>query len=148
MKIETERLIIRSIRTGDEKVLADMAKDGSFSELGFDADCSRWIGEWIKEAIDLSTKDNPRLDYLCSIICLKEDERVIGSVGNTYYEDTEKIGICYGIGAKYRQMGYASEAVKAYLEYFFDHYDEDEIIATVSDDNTASCKTAEKAGFQ
>lgn len=148
MKMETERLVIRSIQKGDEKALADMAKDGSLSELGFEENCSRWIGEWINEAIDLSMKDDPRVDYICNIICLKDDESVIGSVGNTYYEDTEKIGLCYGIGAEYRQLGYASEAVKAYLEYFFDHYDEDEIIATISDDNTASCKTAENAGFQ
>lgn len=147
MKIETERLIIRSVQMGDEKALADMAKDGSLSEIGFDEDCSRWIGEWIDEAIDLSMKDDPRTDYICSIVCIKDDESVIGSVGNTYYQDMEKIGVCYGIGAKYRQMGYASEAVKAYLEYFFDHYGEDEIIAVISGDNTASCKTAEKAGF-
>ena len=148
MRIETERLIIRPVKKGDEKAIADMAKDGSLSELGFDADCSQWIDEWIDEAIDLSVKDDPRVDYICSIICLKDDERIIGSVGNTYYEDTGKIGICYGIGAEFRKMGYALEAVKAYLQFFFDHYDEDEITATISDDNIASFKTAEKAGFQ
>ncbi|MBQ6589424.1 MAG: GNAT family N-acetyltransferase [Butyrivibrio sp.] len=148
MRIETERLIIRSIQKGDEKLLADMAKDGSFSELGFDADCSEWIDEWINEAIKLSEADDPRADYICSIICLKDDERVIGTVGNTYYEDTGKIGICYGIGAEYRQHGLATEAVRAYLEYFFQHYDEKEIIATILDENIASCKTAEKAGFK
>ena len=148
MRIETGRLIIRSIQEGDEIILADMAKDGSFSELGFDPECSQWIGEWIHEAIRLSVADNPRVDYICSIICLKVDERVIGSVGNTYFEDMGKIGICYGIGAEYRQLGYASEAVKAYLEFFFEHYDEDEIIANILNDNTASCKTAEKTGFQ
>ena len=148
MRIETERLIIRSIQKGDEKVLADMAKDGSFSELGFDEDCAQWIDEWIDEAISLSDKDNPRLDYICSIVCLKSNGNVIGTVGNTYYEDTQKIGICYGIGTEYRNQGYASEAVKAYLGYFFYHYGEEEIIATISADNTASCKTAEKAGFK
>ena len=147
MRIETERLIIRSIEQGDEKVLAEMAKDGSLSELGFDENCSEWIDDWINEAIQLSEKDNPRVDYICSIVCLKDDGRVIGSVGNTYYEDTQKIGICYGIGAEYRQQGYASEAVKAYLEFFFEHYDEDEILATIVDDNEASYKTAEKTGF-
>ena len=40
MRIETERLIIRSIEKGDEKVFAEMAKDGSFDELGFDENCS------------------------------------------------------------------------------------------------------------
>ena len=147
MKIETERLIIRSIKKGDEKALAELARDGSFSELGFDAECAQWIGEWVEEAIELSKKDDPRADYNCSIICLKDGENVIGTVGNTYYEDTGKIGICYGIGAEYRQRGYASEAVKAYLDFFFGHYGEEEIIATISDENTASCRTAEKAGF-
>lgn len=147
MRIETERLIIRSIERGDEKVLAEMAKDGSLSELGFDENCSEWIDDWINEAIELSEKDDPRMDYICSIVCLKDYGRVIGSVGNTYYEDTEKVGICYGIGAEYRRQGYASEAVKTYLDYFFEHYDEDEILATILDENEASYKTAEKAGF-
>ncbi len=147
MRIETERLIIRSIKRGDEKVLSEMAKDGSLSELGFDENCSEWIDDWINEAIELSEKDDPRMDYICSIVCLKDYGRVIGSVGNTYYEDTEKVGICYGIGAEYRRQGYASEAVKTYLDYFFEHYDEDEILATILDENEASYKTAEKAGF-
>ena len=147
MRIETERLIIRSIKRGDEKVLSEMAKDGSLSELGFDENCSEWIDDWINEAIELSEKDDPRVDYICSIVCLKDYGRVIGSVGNTYYEDTEKVGICYGIGAEYRRQGYASEAVKTYLDYFFEHYDEDEILATILDENEASHKTAEKAGF-
>ena len=147
MLIETERLIIRSIKRGDEIELAEMAKDGSLSELGFDENCSEWIGDWMNEAIELSEKDDPKVDYICSIICLKDDGRVIGTVGNTYYEDTEKIGICYGIGTEYRQQGYAAEAVKAYLEFYFEHYDEDEILATILDDNEASYKTAERSGF-
>ena len=148
MKIETERLITRSIQHGDEKVLADMASDGSFSELGFDTDCKQWIDEWIGEAVSLAEKDNPRIDYICSIVCLKDNGTVIGTVGNTYYEDTQKIGICYGIRSEYRQLGYASEAVKAYLDFFFKHYGEEEIIATISADNISSCKTAENAGFK
>ncbi len=58
MKIETERLIIRPIQKGDEIVLVEMAGDGSFSELGFDENCSQWIDEWIDEAVSLSEGDN------------------------------------------------------------------------------------------
>ena len=68
MLIETERLIIRSIKRGDEIELAEMAKDGSLSELGFDENCSESIGDWMNEAIELSEKDDPRVDYICSII--------------------------------------------------------------------------------
>jgi RimJ/RimL family protein N-acetyltransferase len=147
MRIESERLIIRSIERGDEKVFAEMAKDGSLTEIGFDENCSEWIADWIKEAKELDEKDDPRVDYIASTVCLKEDGRVIGSVGSTYYEDAARIGICYFIGTEYRNKGYASEAVKAFLPYFFEHYNEDEIAAIILEDNKASQKTAESSGF-
>jgi RimJ/RimL family protein N-acetyltransferase len=71
----------------------------------------------------------------------------VGSVGCSYYEDLEKVGITYFIGADFRNNGYASEAIKAYVCYFFEHYDENEIIATIREDNLPSWKTIERAGF-
>ena len=147
MRIETERLIIRSIERGDEMVFAEMAKDGSLHDIGFDENCSEWIADWIDEAISLSEKDDPRADYIADVICLKEDGRVIGSVGTSYYEDLDKVGIVYFVGTEFRQKGYVSEAVKAYLDYFFDHYEENEIRANIRDANVPSWRTAEKAGF-
>lgn len=147
MHIETERLIIRSIERGDEKVFAEMAKDGSLTEIGFDESFSDWAGGWIDEALLLTEKDDPRADYIPCTIVLKSTSEIIGNVGNTYYEDTDSIGICYFVGAAYRRRGYVSEAVKAYIPYFFEHYNEDEIIATIKDINEPSWKTAEKSGF-
>ena len=147
MKIETERLIIRSIERGDEMVFAEMAKDGSLHDVGFNEKCSEWIADWIDEAISLSEKDNPRAYYIADVICLKEDGRVIGSIGTSYYEDLDKIGIVYFVGTEFRQKGYVSEAVKAYLDYYFEHYAEDEILSTIREANVQSWKTAEKAGF-
>ena len=37
--------------------------------------------------------------------------------------------------------------MKAYVPYFFEKYNETEILATILDTNVASWKTAEKAGF-
>lgn len=147
MRIETERIIIRSIERGDEMVFAEMAKDGSLHDIGFDEKCSEWIAGWIDEAIRLSEKDDPRADYIADVICLKEDGRVIGSVGTSYYEDLDKVGIVYFVGTEFRQKGYVSEAIKAYLDYYFDHYEENEIHANIRDVNVPSWKTAEKAGF-
>ena len=147
MRIETERIIIRSIERGDEMVFAEMAKDGSLHDIGFDEKCSEWIAGWIDEAIRLSEKDDPRADYIADVICLKEDGRVIGSVGTSYYEDLDKVGIVYFVGTELRQKGYVSEAVKAYLDYYFAHYQENEIRANIRDANVPSWKTAEKAGF-
>ena len=147
MYIETERLIIRSIELGDEKIFAEMAKDGSLTEIGFDESFSDWAGGWINEALEHTKKDDPRADYIPCTIVLKSTGEVIGNVGNTYYEDTDKIGICYFVGAAYRRKGYVSEAVKAYVPFFFEHYNE-EIIATIKDVNEPSWKTAEKTGFK
>ena len=148
MYIETDRIIIRSIQRGDEKAYAEMAKDGSLSEIGFDESFSDWAESWINEAVELTEKDNPRVDYIPCTIILKSSSEVIGNVGCTYYEDTEKIGICYGVGTAYRRNGYVSEAVNEYISYFFNHYDEREIIATIKDVNVPSWKTAEKCGFK
>ncbi len=148
MYLESERLIIRSIQRGDEKVFAEMAKDGSLAEIGFDESFSEWAGDWINEALELTEKDDPRADYIPCTVVLKATGDVIGNVGSTYYEDTDRIGICYFAGSSYRRKGYISEAVRAYLPYFFNHFNENEIIATIKDDNTNSWMTAEGAGFK
>lgn len=147
MRLETDRLVIRSIHRGDELIFAGMAKDGSLMQLGFDVNCSGWINDWITEAEELTQKDDPRKNYIPCVLELKATGEVIGSVGTTYYEDTDKIGICYFLGAAFRKNGYITEALEAYLPFFFDHYRESEIMAVILDTNTPSWKVAEKSGF-
>ena len=89
MNIETERLVIRSIERGDEKVFLQMAKDGSLNEVGFDRDCGEWIDDWIDEALILTANDDPRADYIPCTIVDKTSDSIIGNVGCTYYEDTD-----------------------------------------------------------
>jgi len=79
---------------------------------------------------------------------LKSTGEIIGNVGCTYFEDTDKIGVCYFAGADFRKKGYISEAVKAYVRYFFEHYNEDEIIAVIKEKNIQSWRTAERTGFK
>ena len=147
MILETERLIIRELEETDAKHFAEMATDGSLKDVSFDADCGKWIDEWIVDTKELLRNDDPTKEYLAYTIQLKNAETVIGSVGCSYYEDLKKVGITYFIGAKFRNNGYASEAVTAYLKYFFQHYSINEIIATVREENVSSWKVIEKAGF-
>jgi RimJ/RimL family protein N-acetyltransferase len=145
--IETNRLIIRDVRLPDGEVLIHMASDGSLNDVGFDKDCSSWMGDWIKEAQNLAREDNPRKNYLVYMIEDKRTDSSVGAVGCSFYEDLGKVGITYFIGADFRNNGYASEAIKAYVCYFFEHYDENEIIATIREDNLPSWKTIERVGF-
>ena len=77
MWLETNRLIIRSIQRGDEIIFSGMSQDGSLSQVGFDANCSEWINDWIEEALKLTNNDNPRENYIPCTVILKETEEVI-----------------------------------------------------------------------
>ncbi len=147
MEIETLRLLIRDVKTGDEIPFVKMAADGSLNDIGFDKDCGNWITKWIDEAKGFAFRDNPNMDYLAYTITLKTETTVIGSVGCSYYEDFQKTGLTYFIGTQYRNSGYAVEAIKAYTEYFFKHYNAEIMIVTVRDENIASWKVIEKVGF-
>lgn len=48
----------------------------------------------------------------------------------------------------FRKKGYITEAINAYVQFFFRQYSESEIIATILDANTSSWKVAEKSGFK
>ncbi|SEF85050.1 Protein N-acetyltransferase, RimJ/RimL family [Butyrivibrio sp. Su6] len=145
--IETDRLIIRDIELPDGEAFIHMALDGSLNDVGFGKDCSYWMDDWIIEAQNLAREDDPRKNYLAYVIEDKITGSPAGAVGCTFYEDLEKVGITYFIGADFRNNGYASEAIKAYVCYFFEHYDENEIIATIREDNLPSWKTIERVGF-
>ena len=148
MRIETERLIIRSLTLEDEQAFIEMASDGSLREIF--GDCSQsdtWMGEWIRESMQLEEQNNPNCEYLAFVIEEKSSNQAVGSVGTSYYEDMQKIGITYFIGSRFRGQGYAAEAVSGFVKYFFEHYDTDTLIARVRVRNEASCKTLERAGF-
>lgn len=147
MLIQTERLAIRDLKNEDEIPFAEMAADGSLNDIGFDKDCGGWMAGWIVEAKELSNKDNPGIDYLAYTITLKDRNVVVGSVGCSYYEDLQETGITYFIGSQYRKNGYAAEAVKAYIKYFFNHYNVQKIIAAVREENISSRKVVEQSGF-
>lgn len=148
MVLETKRLMIRPVEPADEAAFIDMAADGSLNDIGFDRQCGAWMHSWVKEAKELTDVDDPMSDYLAYTIVLKDKDIVIGSVGCSYYDDLREVGITYFIGAQYRGRGYATEAVKAYTEYFFSHYNISKLIATVREANVPSWRVVKGAGFQ
>lgn len=148
MYLKTERLLIRSLQLSDEKDFIEMASDGSLTEIFGDcSECDKWMGDFIKEALRLELENNPNKEYLAYAIENKSTHTVVGSVGTSYYEDFQEVGVTYFIGARFRGCGYAAEALRALAEYFLDNYPLDKLFATARVANKASCKTLEKAGF-
>lgn len=148
MYIETERLIIRDLEPADADVFAEMAADGTLSDIWGMCESYSWMEDWNNEAMELSSQDNPWQNYLAYAIVRKTDGKVVGSVGCSVYLDLKEIGITYFLGSSYRKNGYAKEAVKAYTLCFLDRYkDIPRLIATIRTENIASCKTVEGAGY-
>lgn len=151
MRIETDRLIIRDMEPEDENAYIAMASDGSLDEdifCGCGSNYHEWMPSWIKGTILLNEEDNPKKDYLAYTIVEKQQGTIIGSVGCSYFDDLDKVGLVYFIGAEHRGDGYAAEAVVAYTNYFFERYNIPKIIANIRTENKASCITADRAGFK
>ncbi len=148
MYIETERLIIRDLEPADADLFAEMAADGTLSDIWGQCESYSWMKGWIKEAMELSREDNPWKDYLAYAIVRKTDGKVVGSVGCSVYTDLKEIGITYFVGSPYRKNGYAKEAVKAYTLCFLERYEDiPRLIATIRTENIPSCRTVAGAGY-
>lgn len=148
MYLATDRLIIRSIQPSDEAIFIEMASDGSLTEIFGDCnECHKWMGEFISDAIRLEQENNPFHEYMTFVIENKESHEVLGSVGSSFYEDFDEVGVTYFIGAKYRGHRYAAEALIALVDYLYTNYEIEKLVATSSVRNIASCRTLEKAGF-
>lgn len=78
-------------------------------------------------------------------ICLKNENRALGFVG--YISTTNIPGLGYILHSDYWRRGYATEAVRAALEYGFHTLKLDRVELWIHENNAASRGLAEKIGF-
>lgn len=140
--LETERLILRAPCFGDAKMVATLANDRRIAENAARiphpyklADAKDWIGA-----------ANTRTDDEAFIITLA-DETLIGACSLELRDGvTPEIG--YWLGAPYWGNGYATEAVRALIDYAFGDLDHVALQAGARVTNPASRRILEKCGFQ
>lgn len=146
MTFETERLILRPWKESDAKDLYAQAKN---PEVGP-------VAGWpVHTSVDNS------LDIIKNVlsakgtyaVCLKEDNRAIGSIGlippaqthTTVSDDEMEIG--YWIGVPFWGNGYIPEAVERLLRYAFEELGCNAIWCGYYDGNEKSKRCQEKCGF-
>ena len=80
---------------------------------------------------------------------LKESVHIIGDIGFKGRPDEERIAeIGYGFLEKYHNQGYATESVRALIDWAFETDEADILVAETANDNIASIKVLEKLGMQ
>lgn len=139
IRIETERLIIRSFQESDAFGLLDYLSHPRVN-------C--FIDEklnTLEEAIaDVKRREKDELQFA---VCLKENDRINGNLFARKEEpDTYSVG--WQINGKYEGKGYASEAARTYLSFLFNDKNARRIYAYVEDTNMRSQKLCERLGMR
>ena len=134
--LETNKLLFREFKDSDfdglQKVL--IKNDDEYVK--------RWIS-WCKDSYRLYGFGHWAVIY-------KETGELIGSIGLSmqYIDDEWKPEIGYHLKQDYRKRGLAKEAAIAIRDYYFTHFDGDEVYSYMNQDNVASYKTAEAMGMK
>ena len=137
--METERLIIDSIREADkEDYYINISHDKRVLET--------FICRYADTLEDFDFSSYPGRQDLFAIR-LKETGRLIGII--LYFDEKEdSCEIGYGIGSAFWNQGYATEAVGRFLEYLFREKGMRTVCASFFTGNDASRRVMEKCGMR
>ena len=146
MIIETKRLILRPWQEGDADSLYEYAKDPAVGPI------AGWpVHTSVENSRDIIK--NVLSAEGTFAVCLKEDNRAIGSVGlippaqsHTKVSDSE-IEIGYWIGVPFWGSGYIPEAVRTLQKYAFEELGCTAMWCGYYDGNEKSKRCQEKCGF-
>lgn len=119
MELETERLIIRSLKQSDYIDMYDYINAqqvSCFNQLKI---------ENLEDAKSLAIKRSKDKDELTLVICLKDQSKVIGEVSiheENIWDEAPKldtVSLCWMIHPNYQHKGYAYESLVKIFDYLF-----------------------------
>lgn len=149
VKLETERLILREWSLSD---LDDFYEYASVPGVG---EMAGWHHHENKE-VSLKILNHFIEEKHVFAIVLKENNKVIGSLGIEKYKLEEKLSeffdyqgreIGYVLSKAYWGQGLMPEAVKAVINYLFNELNYDFLLCGYHDYNSQSKRVQEKCGF-
>ena len=142
--LETPRLLLREFEITDAE---------SFFLLNSDPDVIRYTGDDAFKNLDEAKTflENyvpyKRDGYGRWAVTLKETNEFLGWCGLRFIEDTRLIDLGYRFFKKHWNIGYATEAARACIEYGFQKLGMTEIIARAMLENIASIEVMKKIGM-
>ncbi|MGE3145023.1 MAG: GNAT family N-acetyltransferase [Pseudorhodoplanes sp.] len=140
--LETERLILRAPQLGDVMAVAALANDKRIAEN------TRRIPHPYarRDAEDFIAAVNVPGGEIAFVIALR-DGPIVGACGLAV-QDEGAPDVGYWLGVKHWGKGYATEAVRAVIDYAFTDLDHEALSAGARVTNPASRRILEKCGFQ
>ena len=151
MRIETDRLIIRDLEKKDKEQIFKIVWQNEV--IRFMKDWSENIpsADSLEGYIDWHQTQKESTDmYECKryAVALKDSDLLIGTVGMGLEDTINEVEMAYFIDEEYQGKGYATEALKALFGWCMEVSDLNYMVLTIDCANVASCKVAEKSGFE
>lgn len=151
MRIEMNSIVIRDFERKDAENLYSIVRENNilrfmpdWSEIGdLPQEYFEYI-DWHQRQVD-STDVYENKRY---VIALAETDEMIGMVGMGLEDTLNEVEIAYFMSEEYQRKGYTVEAVNALVKWCFKVSNIEYIILTIDCANMASCKLAEKCGFE
>jgi RimJ/RimL family protein N-acetyltransferase len=140
--LETERLILRAPQLGDVMAVAALANDKRIAEN------TRRIPHPYRrtDAEDFIAAVNVPNGEIAFVIA-RRDGPIIGACGLAMQDDAAP-DVGYWLGVKHWGKGYATEAVRAVIDFAFTDLGHEALSAGARVTNPASRRILEKCGFQ
>lgn len=133
---ESERLIFKELTEDDFLALRKIIPNGE----------EEYARRWFNWCLDSYQK----YGFGLWAVFYKSNNELIGNCGISMQpiDGQYRKEIGYHLRKDYHHMGLGKEAARAIRDYFFTHYEDDEIYSYMDDDNIASYKTAEANGMK
>ncbi len=151
MNIQTERIEIRDFEQKDKENLF---------KIVWQKNVVKYMRDWSENSpepdsftgyIDWHQSQKESTDVFVNkryAITLKNSDELIGMVGMGLEETLNEVEMAYFIDEAYQKNGYATEALQALYAWCMEVSDLPYMILTIDCANEASCRVAEKAGFE
>lgn len=142
--ITKSKIILREVKmTDDEQILSAMACP---QVHGMHSDGFKDISD-VRRYIPVLTQEYQNYNFRTLAIAEKISNELCGTITIDIHKYFSRAELGYWISIPYRNKGYASEAVRAVIEYGFSKLNLKRIQAVHSINNPASGRVLEKAGM-
>ncbi|EAV9810459.1 GNAT family N-acetyltransferase [Listeria monocytogenes] len=144
--IKTERLFLSEMTLADTEILFGYWSDDSVTRY-MNIETFQSL-QPVEEMIRMLRQLEIEGKALRCVIILQATGEIIGTCGFNYIDhENHRAEIAYDLGTRFWKRGYATEAVKALIEWGLESFDLHRIEAKVDPRNTASITLLDKLGF-
>jgi RimJ/RimL family protein N-acetyltransferase len=147
--LETERLVLRPLETGDAAELSVLHAEASFWWYPFRRG---WTAEETAAFIDRTLTRYDEDGFAVSAVVRRDTGQLAGWAGLSVPlflpEILPAVEVGWRLGEAHRGLGYATEAGRAWVDYGFGHAGLDEIVSIYEPENERSGAVMHRLGFR